>query len=95
MDELLNAAAASVGAMSLPGRSLRIPGAVSDDAPLIQMTLAGAAVGAGGAAPPRFSVLRIGGELELQFDAGAVAAGEYFVWISLREGEALLLPLAW
>ncbi|MBU0595399.1 lamin tail domain-containing protein [Candidatus Bipolaricaulota bacterium] len=94
MDELLDVAAASVLSTSLPGSTLRIPGAASADAPLIQMTLGGLAAGGGGAVPPRFSVRRVEGRLELEFDTDIVASGDYYVWISLREGEALLLPLS-
>jgi len=95
MDELLAAAAANVALIAVHGSPVRLPGAGSSDAPLIQMVLAGAtAAGGGGAAPPRFSVRRVNGELELRFDTDQTVSGDYYVWISLKEGEALLLPLS-
>jgi len=93
MGELIEEAAESVAMTTLQGSAIRLPGA-AEDAPLIQMMLAGSAAGGGGAVPPRFDVRRVGADLELELQTDSTSSGTYYVWISVREGEAFLLPLS-
>lgn len=80
----------AAGLLAIP-----IPDTSSSDRVRIQMTaLAGSAAGGGGAVEsPRLSTIRSSGGVTLGVDLQSISSGGYLVWITLKNGQALVLPI--
>lgn len=97
LETLLQDAAASVDAVLATGKvSVPIPELAASDRPIIQITaLAGsiAAGGGGAVGSPELSTIRSRDGLMVEVDLENASSGAYFVWITLKNGNTLLLPL--
>lgn len=97
MDVLLQMAVISVDPEDAAGMlSVPIPNTNGSDRVTIQMTaFAGAlAVGGGGAADsPDLSTLRTSEGLTIEVDLESASTGAYFVWITFKNGQAMVLPV--
>ena len=95
LDELIRAASEAVVPRPIPDAgSIVVAGVDPAAAASIRWTTtASSPAGGGGATVPAFTTSRGDGSIELRFDPTAVPEGKHFVWITWRDGEALLLPL--
>ena len=97
MDILLRNAVVSVSPTVVAGTlSVPIPDTIASDRVTIQMTaLTGSlAVGGGGAVEsPSISTLRTSGGLTIKVDLEHASSGAYFVWVTFKNGQAMVLPV--
>jgi K319-like protein len=97
MDVLLQIASISVNPEAAAGiLSVPIPDTSASDRVSIQMTaLAGSlAVGGGGAVnTPDLTTLRTSEGLTIEVDLENALSGAYFVWITFKNGQAMVLPV--
>ncbi len=97
MDILLHNAVVSVNPTVATGTlSVLIPNTIASDRVTVQMTaLMGSLAGGGGGAleSPELSTIRTSEGLTIEVDLEPTLSGTYFVWVTFKNGQTMVLPV--